>query len=103
VLNKCDKLSSASLSALAREFPEAILMSARSRDDVSRLRELLVAFFERGMGEHEVFVPYSQPKAMGPLRTSFRVLSERHDEEGTWLRVRAHSEDLSRARERLDL
>lgn len=89
VLNKCDRIATEALDELRREFPDAELISAKSSDDVARLRERLVQFFERDMIEEEVFVPYSRQRVVSALHEQCRVLSELHDEEGTRVRVRA--------------
>src|SRR6185436_17513663 len=46
LLNKIDRLDAAERAALARELPEAILLSAKSPDDVGSLRRTIVSFFE---------------------------------------------------------
>lgn len=99
VLNKCDKLSAAELTELRAEFPEAWLLSAKNPGDVADLRSRLVSFFEQDMVEEEIFVPYTEPRRMGPIRSGFRVLSERSNELGTYLLVRGYEADLRRARE----
>ncbi|NDD30489.1 MAG: GTPase HflX [Proteobacteria bacterium] len=99
VLNKCDKLTVDAIALLRTEFPEAIFISTRRPEDVADLRERIVAFFEAGMVEEEVFVAYAETRRIGPIRASLRVLGERHDENGTWLRVRGHAPDIARLRE----
>lgn len=96
VLNKCDRLDQASREALALELPDAVLMSAHSRDDVAALRERLVAFFEKDMAEAELLVPWSAQRLVHEIHESARVLDERHDDRGTRLRVRAPREVLER-------
>ncbi|MBC7173803.1 MAG: GTPase HflX, partial [Polyangiaceae bacterium] len=53
VLNKADQMSEAQREALLAEYPDAVLMSARSSEDVARLHARIVAFFEEGMEEEE--------------------------------------------------
>lgn len=103
VLNKCDKLPASDVEALAAEFPAAIRMSAKNPADVAALRTTLVSFFEEGLVEEDVFVPYTAQQATGQLRAQVRVLGERHDEQGTYLRVRADAQELERLKQKLGL
>jgi GTP-binding protein HflX len=98
VLNKADRLDPEARAQLARERPDAILVSAKDPADVARLRERIVAFFERDMVEAELFVPYARQRVVGEAHEAGRVLSERHDQAGTHLRVRARPEVLARLR-----
>jgi GTP-binding protein HflX len=98
VLNKADRLDAAARERLAREWPDALLLSVREPGDVAALRERIVAFFERDTQEEELFVPYAKQRWVGEARAAGRVVAERHDEAGTFLRVRARPEVLARLR-----
>jgi GTP-binding protein HflX len=89
VLNKADRLSEEQASALQQEFPDALLMSARSAEQVAQLHTRLVAFFERDMQEESILIPYAQQRGVALLHERCRVLSEDYEEEGTRVRVRA--------------
>lgn len=89
VLNKADLLSDEARSALREEFPDAVLMSARSESDVAKLHAAIVAVFEREMEEASFTVPYHQQRTVALLHERCRVLEEQHDEQGTRLRVLA--------------
>lgn len=99
VLNKCDRLSPAELERLGRDYPGALLVSAHRPEDVARVREHIIAHFERGMIDGEITIPYSEHARVAQIHAEARVLSERHDEEGTHLRVRAPAALLARLRE----
>jgi GTP-binding protein HflX len=101
VLNKIDKVDSARRDALAQEWPEAVLLSAKRPEDVAALRERLLAFFERDAVEAELLVPYARGRLVAAVRERCRVLAESHDEHGTRLRVRAQPEALARLRAEL--
>jgi len=101
VLNKADKLDPDARAGLAREWPDALLLSAKSTADVATLRERIVAFFERDHVEAELVVPYAQQRVVAEAHTAARVLAETHDQAGTHLRVRATPEVLGRLREML--
>jgi len=95
VLNKADRLSDEQREKLHEEFPEALVMSARSPDDVRALHQRIVAFFEEDMQERELTIPYSQQRFVAKLHESCRVLEERYEEQGTVMRVRAPTSVLS--------
>ncbi len=101
VLNKADRLSGEERGALQAEFPDALIMSARSADDVQRLHERIVAFFEQDMLEEELLVPYSQQRVVAMLHERCRVLEERYEAEGTFVRVRAPSAVLGAVKREL--
>jgi 50S ribosomal subunit-associated GTPase HflX len=55
-----------------------------------------VKFFEGQGVETVLFVPYQQQRVVAQLHQAAHVLSERHDENGTHLQVRASAEVLAR-------
>jgi GTP-binding protein HflX len=95
VLNKCDQLDPTQQAALRAEFPDAVLMSARAKEDVARMHAQLVAFFERDMEDAEFVVPYTEQRKVALLRERTRVLEEQYDETGSRVRVRARRAVLS--------
>ena len=97
VLNKIDRLDS--LDSLRAEFPDGWYVSARDPESVSVLRAQLVGFFESGMVEEEIFVPYAQGRVLGQLRAQVNVLGERHSDEGTFVMVRAEESRMPGLRE----
>ena len=101
ILNKIDLLDEAQQATLAAEHPDAILMSARSADDVARLHGRIQAFFESSMKEEEFLIPYAQQARVSLLHERCRVLEERYDEEGTHIRVRAPESVLGALRREL--
>jgi GTPase len=98
VLNKADRLDGARRAALAQAYPDALLLSAHSPEDVAALHTRIVAFFERDMVEAELHVPYSEQRMIGEIHAACRVLDERYDESGRHLRVRAHPSVVARLR-----
>jgi GTP-binding protein HflX len=102
VLNKIDRVPAAERERLVREWPDALLLSCRDLADVATLRESIRRFFERDAVEEELHVPYALQRLVAELHARARVLSERHDESGTHLRVRAKPEVLARLRAKLE-
>jgi GTP-binding protein HflX len=99
VFNKIDK--SGDEAGLRAKHPGCIVMSARREGDVARLHEAIVAFFQRGLVEAELFLPWSAQKLRGQIFASCTVLEERSDGEGAFLRVRGEPEAVERLREQL--
>ena len=98
VLNKIDRVDGPTREALALEYPDAMAVSARSTEDLARVRDRIIAHFERDMGEAELFVPYAKGALVHRIHESARVLEERHDDEGTHLRVRAPGPVIAKLR-----
>ena len=69
------------------KYPGCVVMSAKRESDVARLREAIVAFFQRGLVEAELFLPWSAQKLRGQIFATCTVLEERPDAEGAFLRV----------------
>mgnify|MGYP000913345608 CR=1 FL=1 len=103
VLNKIDRLEPEQLQVLQKEFPEAICLSAKDRQDVERLRASLVDFFRQDMRSQQIFVPYSAAKLLGPIRSRLVVEEEKHDENGYHFQVKGRPEDLTFVQEQLEL
>jgi GTPase len=89
VLNKVDQLDSEQIEALTQEFPSAIFISTRNRDDIKRMRELILGHFEINMIDKSILIPYTQGKILGMIRERARVLEEKHEDEGTIVTIRA--------------
>jgi len=99
VFNKIDR--GGDEAALRAKYPDCIVMSAKREGDVARLREAIVAFFQRGLVEAELFLPWSAQKLRGQIFATCTVLEERADGEGAVLRVRGEPEAIGRLREQL--
>jgi GTP-binding protein HflX len=99
VFNKIDK--GGDEAALRAKHPGCVVMSAKREGDVARLHEAIVAFFQRGLVEAELFLPWSEQKLRGQIFATCTVLEERSDAEGAFLRVRGEPEAVGRLREQL--
>jgi GTP-binding protein HflX len=99
VFNKIDRAGDEA--ALRAKYPGCIVMSAKKESDVAKLREAIVAFFQRSLVEAEIFLPWSAQKLRGQIFASCTVLEERSDTEGALLRVRGEPQVLERLREQL--
>ncbi len=104
VFNKIDHVGDAEAQAereayLRASYPDCVVMSARRPDDIARLRQILLAFFQQGLVEAELFLPWSAQQLRGEVYANCEVLEERADEEGAIFRVRGEPETLERLRE----
>lgn len=96
LLNKIDRVPEAERAALARELPEARLLSAKSPADVAALRQAIIAFFDQSLVEGDLLVPYDRQALLGQVHESARVVSEEYDERGAKLKVLADPATLAR-------
>ncbi|MFT8680809.1 GTPase HflX, partial [Gluconacetobacter sp.] len=101
VLNKMDRVDATRRAALLEKHPDAIMLSAHAPEDVSALRETIIAFFESEMVDDVLVLPYAKQKLIGEIYESARVLSEDHDETGRVLKVRALPGAMARLRRSL--
>jgi len=99
VFNKIDR--GGDEAALRAKHPGCVVMSAKREGDVARLREAIVAFFQRNLVEAELYLPWSEQKLRGQIFATCVVLEERADPEGSVLRVRGEPEAVRRLREQL--
>lgn len=121
IFNKIDHVSDATLSAEERTnalehgrtaqaereaslrltYPGCIVMSARRPDDVAKLHQAIVAFFQRDLVEAELFLPWSAQQLRGEIFSNCQVLEEHADGEGATFRVRGDQATLDSLREQL--
>jgi GTP-binding protein HflX len=99
VFNKIDK--GGDETALRAKYPDCIVMSAKREGDVAALHEAIVAFFQRGLVEAELYLPWSAQNLRGQIFATCTVLAERSDGEGAFLRVRGEPEAVGRLRDQL--
>ncbi|WP_243429519.1 GTPase HflX [Acetobacter sacchari] len=101
VLNKMDRVDAERRAALMEKHPDAITLSAHNPENVSDLRETIIAFFEAGMVDDVLTLPYAKQNLIGEIYESARVLSEDHDETGRVLTVRGLSGAIARLKRSL--
>jgi GTP-binding protein HflX len=101
LVNKLDRMSEEDRQLLLQELPEALLVSARSAPDVTRVHEAIVAFFDAGLAQAELRVPFRQASLRAEILAEARNLSEPSDDEGGLLTIRAEPATLARWRAQL--
>lgn len=102
VLNKRDRLTEEQANLLKQEFPDAIMISTRDKEDLKILRDKILSYFETNMVDEEIFVPYLAKGIIGEIRGKMKVLSEAYDEKGVKLMVRCHSEMLESLKKKIE-
>ena len=106
VFNKIDMVGDATAqaeraAALRAQYPDGIVMSAKRESDVAKLHAAIVAFFQKGLVEAELFLPWSAQQLRGKIFASCEVLNERADNDGALLRVRGEAGTILGLRELL--
>ncbi len=97
VLNKIDKVAQTEREELLKEFPAALLVSAKDPADVRRVRDTIIGAFEANMTEVDLVVPYDAGSAIGEVH-KVHVISESYEEDGVHYRVRASESAIERIR-----
>lgn len=104
VFNKIDHVGDATAqaereAALRTQYPDCVVMSARRPDEVAKLRDKIVAFFQQDLVEAELFLPWSAQQLRGGIYANCQVLEERSDSEGAFFRVRGEPDAIKHLRE----
>ncbi|SDX14888.1 GTPase HflX [Nitrosomonas communis] len=99
VFNKIDHVGDATAQAkceavLRTQYPDCVVMSARRPDEVAKLRQKIVAFFQQDLVEAELFLPWSAQQLRGEIYASCQVLEERSNYEGVFFRVRGEPDSV---------
>ncbi len=97
VFNKIDR--GGDEASLRAKYPGCLVMSARREGDIAKLHGAIASFFQRGLVEAELFLPWSAQNLRGEIFATCKVLEERVDGEGAFLRVRGAPADVKRLRE----
>ena len=101
ILNKVDRLTKEDIRLLRAEYPGSVTISARNKDDVKMLRDLIIGHFEKDMHEQVLSIPYEKSSLLGDIRKSMRVIDESHGEEGTAVTVRGYQDQINRILKKL--
>lgn len=100
VLNKCDRIADPErLAALREAYPAAWMISAKSLDDVAKVHDGVVAFFEGAVEEAFLELRHDQGAVRAVLFATCEILEESYDETGGHYRVSANRAVLERLRE----
>ena len=101
VLNKRDRLAPEALASLTAEYPDAVVLSTRSPDDLKALRERILRHFEREMIEEDLCLPFTAQGVLAEIRARMRIVSEHYHAEGLTIRVRSTPDNLAAIKKKL--
>lgn len=101
ILNKRDRLSDIQIEELKKEYPDAMMISTRNKDDLKMLRNKIMSYFEADMSDEDILIPYSAKGIIGEIRNKMRVLEETYNEQGVILKVRAPTALLEQIKKKL--
>jgi len=106
VFNKIDFVGDAAAqaereAALRAQYPDCVVMSAKRPEDVARMHEVIITFFQKDLVEAELFLPWSAQQLRGEIYASCQVLGERSENEGTFFTVRGEASVIDGLREKL--
>jgi len=87
--------------ALRVKYPDCVVMSARRPEDVAKLHQTIVAFFQQDLIEAEIFLPWSAQHLRGKIYATCQVLEERSEDNGTFFRIRGETDIVNNLREQL--
>jgi GTPase len=74
-------------------------MSAKRESEIAKLHDAIAAYFQRDLVEAELFLPWSAQNLRGEIFASCKVLEERSDEKGAFLRIRGDPDAVKRLHE----
>jgi GTP-binding protein HflX len=108
VFNKIDHAGDAAAqaeceAALKAKYPDCVVMSARRPEDVAKMHQKIVAFFQQNLMETEIFLPWSAQQLRGEIYANCQVLQERSDDEGAFFMVRSEADVIKKIRQQLGL
>jgi GTP-binding protein HflX len=104
VFNKIDHVGDAAAQAeceatLRAKYPDCVVMSARRPDDVVKMHQKIVGFFQQDLVETEIFLPWTAQQLRGEIYANCQVLEERSDNDGAFFLVRSEPDVIKNIRE----
>lgn len=89
--------------ALRAKYPDCVVMSARRPEEVAKLHQKIVEFFQQDLVEVELFLPWSVQQIRGAIYSTCQVLEEHSEDDGTFFRVRGEPDVVNKLREQLEV
>lgn len=106
VFNKIDHVGTPEQQAeqiafLRMQYPNCVVMSARQPEDVARLRQLIVDFFQEALMETELFLPWSAQSLIGEVYANCQVMEETASDTGTLYRLKGEASAIQKIQDML--
>ncbi|NCG20281.1 MAG: GTPase HflX [Rhodobacterales bacterium] len=96
ILNKIDCCDDERRAMLREKYPDAIQVSAKDDDDVTRMHGVIVANFERLLDDLELVIPYDKSALIGEIHKRARVISESFEDDGVHYRLKITAAEAQR-------
>jgi len=84
---------------LQSRYPDCVVMSAKRPDDVAQLHKKIVAFYQQGQIEAELFLPWEAQQLRKDIYATCQVLAETSDHEGAFFKVRGEPDVINKLTE----
>jgi len=104
VFNKIDFVGDTAAQAecearLRLKYPDCVVMSARRADDVAKLHQTIVTFFQKDLVEAEIFLAWTAQQQRGEIYANCQVVEERSENEGAFFKIRGEAHIINKLRE----
>jgi GTP-binding protein HflX len=104
IFNKIDFVGDAAAqaeceAALRVKYPDCVVMSAKRPDDVTKLHQTIVAFFQKDLVETEIFLAWTAQQQRGEIYANCQVLEERSEDEGAFFKIRGEPHVINKLRQ----
>ena len=96
ILNKIDCCDDERRAMLREKYPDAIQVSAKDDDDVTRMHGIIVANFERLLDDLELVIPYDKSALIGEIHKRARVISESFENDGVHYHLKITAAEAQR-------
>jgi GTPase len=108
IFNKIDGVGDASEEAackarLEEKYPNCIVMAAYRADDIVKLHRAIATFFQQGLVEGELFLPWTMQQLRGKIFSECEVVEESADDDGARFKVRGNAESIKALRIQLGM
>ena len=96
LLNKVDCLSDEQQLTLLEQYPDALQISTRDKDDVALVHQEIQTFLETKMCAACFHIPYTASGIMGEIQSKMLVIDEQYHEDGMRITLKASPVALER-------
>ena len=96
ILNKVDCLTEEQQLTLLEQYPDALQISTRDKNDVAMVHQQIQVFLEKKMCSACFNIPYTASGIMGEIHSKMQVIDEQYKEDGVLLTLKASPIALER-------
>ena len=98
VLNKVDLITeNEKLNAIARDFDNSVIISAKRHLMLSKLKEAIIEKMEKGYQTFNIQLSYSEGRAIAQIKNTLEVLEEEYEEDLIRMKIRGSKIALEKA------